>query len=100
MATHPARRFCTLTGCFIGQDRAILPSKLKNFRPTISANSFAQSFIIIHTRKFFITNYFNDNYTWFSCYGMMNDNILDELDGLTDANTKSNAVNVTLNLNS
>ena len=30
----------------------------------------------------------------------MNDNILDELDGLTDANAKSNAVNVKVNLNS
>ena len=30
----------------------------------------------------------------------MNDNNLDELDGLTDANAKSNAVNVKVNLNS
>ena len=45
-------------------------------------------------------NYFNDDDTWLSSYGMTNDSILNELDGLTDANTKSNAVNVTVNLNS
>ena len=52
------------------------------------------------TRKCFIENDSNDDDTWLSSYGMMNDNILDELDGFTDANAKSNAVNVTVNLNS
>ena len=52
------------------------------------------------TRKFITENYFNDDDTWLSSYGMMNDDILDELDGLTDANTRGNAVNVTVSLNS
>ena len=67
----------------------------------ISTNSFAQSFIIMSTRKDLMrTTFNNDDDIWLPSYGMMNDNILDELDGLTDANTKSNAVNVTVNLNS
>ena len=50
--------------------------------------------------KFFTENYFNDDGTWLSSYGMMHNSNLDELDGLTGANTKSNVINVTVNLNS